>query len=282
MSSGNLPTHLYHYTSVNTLALILKSRQIKFNSLPMVDDMEEALLKEDRKNSKYIFISAWTKEEKESIAMWEMYSQGMRGVRIRLPVHIFSQYALSEEEKLYYCKDPEIARRIELNSLPVTPEKFFTSKANYSANVLGEHFIKLEPVEYTEDENLICPDVVVSNEHEYSINLSRIGRYKRSCWEFQSEWRYIAVVVPGNVLELFKMNNRMIYLFSAINANVNLPFTSDYFDIDPIKFADMEITLGPMTNDADRVIVQALTDKFNPTAVIKESALKGKIRKQWM
>ena len=33
---------LYHYTSIETLALILKNGTIKFNRLDTVDDLEEA------------------------------------------------------------------------------------------------------------------------------------------------------------------------------------------------------------------------------------------------
>lgn len=34
--------YLYHYTSIETLALILKNRTIRFNNLQNVDDPEEA------------------------------------------------------------------------------------------------------------------------------------------------------------------------------------------------------------------------------------------------
>ena len=38
----NLNVKLYHYTTLDNLALILKHRTLRFNRLDMVDDMEDA------------------------------------------------------------------------------------------------------------------------------------------------------------------------------------------------------------------------------------------------
>lgn len=35
---------LYHYTTIDTLALILKNRTIRFNRLDKVDDLEEKVV----------------------------------------------------------------------------------------------------------------------------------------------------------------------------------------------------------------------------------------------
>ncbi len=34
---------VYHYTSIETLALILKNKSIRFNRLDCVDDLEESI-----------------------------------------------------------------------------------------------------------------------------------------------------------------------------------------------------------------------------------------------
>ena len=36
-----MPKYLFHYTTIDTLALILKYKSIRFNSLKNVDDLEE-------------------------------------------------------------------------------------------------------------------------------------------------------------------------------------------------------------------------------------------------
>lgn len=46
---------IYHYTTIDSLAMIMSSRSIKFNRLDKVDDMEER-----KEPSNYIFVSCWT------------------------------------------------------------------------------------------------------------------------------------------------------------------------------------------------------------------------------
>lgn len=52
---------IYHYTSLETLALILKNRTLLFNNVKNMNDPEEVVT-EDFKNSlqDYAFISCWT------------------------------------------------------------------------------------------------------------------------------------------------------------------------------------------------------------------------------
>lgn len=49
-------TKIFHYTTIENLALILKNRNIRFNRLDHVDDREEAKIKSSGKNlSQYFF-----------------------------------------------------------------------------------------------------------------------------------------------------------------------------------------------------------------------------------
>ena len=59
-SLGAYPEWLYHYTSLESLALILQNRTIKFNSLQNVDDLEEAVTEDMGEFGKYIYASCWT------------------------------------------------------------------------------------------------------------------------------------------------------------------------------------------------------------------------------
>ena len=54
-----------------------------------------------------------------------------------------------------------------------------------------------------------------------------------------------------------------------------------YYDL---KLSDnamnnIEITLGPLRSPSEQIIVQALADKYAPSALIKESELRDKITK---
>ena len=65
---------LYHYTTLETLALILKSKTIRFNRLDRVDDLEEIAISKGVKLGQYVFVSCWTKDEEESVPLWKMYA----------------------------------------------------------------------------------------------------------------------------------------------------------------------------------------------------------------
>ena len=107
MTSGeNIPQYLYHYTSVETLALILQNRTIRFNSLDRMDDLQEKETKDIKNIGQFIYVSAWTSEEKESIPMWNMYSSLDAGVRIRLRTNPFFTYENTVQELQRVSKIP--------------------------------------------------------------------------------------------------------------------------------------------------------------------------------
>ena len=62
---------IYHYTTLETLALILKNRTLRFNNVKNMNDPEESVT-EDFKSSlqDYTFISCWTQSPEESIPLW--------------------------------------------------------------------------------------------------------------------------------------------------------------------------------------------------------------------
>ena len=65
---------IYHYTTIETLALILKNKTIRFNRLDKVDDMEEAMYGSGGLNiflGQYCFVSCWTKDDKENLSLWK-------------------------------------------------------------------------------------------------------------------------------------------------------------------------------------------------------------------
>ena len=86
--------NLFHYTSIEALALILKNKTIRFNRLDCVDDLEESMYgsgPNDIKLGQYQFVSCWTKDCEENIALWKMYTSN-KGVRICLDSDMFKTY----------------------------------------------------------------------------------------------------------------------------------------------------------------------------------------------
>ena len=74
--------YLYRYTSLESLALILKSRQIRLNPLDKMDDLQEQKTADVENLGKFVFISSWTEESDESIPMWRMYTDPRAGVHL--------------------------------------------------------------------------------------------------------------------------------------------------------------------------------------------------------
>lgn len=83
---------IHHYTTIDTLALILKNKTIRFNRLDKVDDLEENITANGVKIGQYSFVSCWTEDESESIPLWKLYTGSGIGVRISLEHEMFKVY----------------------------------------------------------------------------------------------------------------------------------------------------------------------------------------------
>lgn len=84
MNNINRTDYLYHYTSLDTLALILKNHTIRLRPLHTMDDKQEERSSDMKNIGKHFFISSWTSDAEESIPMWNLYTPLSSGVRIGL------------------------------------------------------------------------------------------------------------------------------------------------------------------------------------------------------
>ena len=110
--------YLYHYTSIETLALILSNKTLCFNNLLNVDDIEEAETSDMGKFGRFVYASCWTNDERESIPLWNLYTPDMHGVRIKLPVFPFKRYSYKKGE--YFLEnDVETYINIELSLIHI-------------------------------------------------------------------------------------------------------------------------------------------------------------------
>lgn len=261
------PKYLYHYTSIETLALILKNRNIRFNRLDNVDDLEEASTADLGNLGRYCFVSCWTSDEQEIIPFWGMYTRDMKGVRIKMPSDMFKTYEVCPsdkqinfpEEKFSHFKSEDIFKKDTLILLPWR-------------NILSK-------VEYTNNEDLIYPTILSLNpdaELGTSLNFGILGKHKRLHWSFQSEWRFKFNIVPINIEDTKTGDFRKFE--NCLNNNTNLDINCYYLDIDENKFKEMEIVMGPNTTDAEKIIVESLIKEFNPTAQLYDSILKNKVK----
>ena len=96
MDNGN--GYLYHYTNIETLALILQNHTFRFNSLDKMDDLQEQETADFKNVGLFCYISSWTDDVDESIPMWNMYTSINSGVRIKLKKHPFKFHENTADE----------------------------------------------------------------------------------------------------------------------------------------------------------------------------------------
>ncbi len=271
--------YLYHYTSIETLALILANKTICFNNLLYVDDSEEAETFDMGKFGRFVYVSCWTSDEQESIPLWNLYTSDMHGVRIRLPKFPFKKYKYKKGE---YFLDKDVDTYINLKKL-------------YNENKVDVVLTQPEliEIEYTDDIEKLYPKVrTVSSEEDLrkylnegkiendifkvKYSFTELGRYKRKEWSFQKEWRYIYSVSPVGLKELnsstFEKHREIIRRIE--DKEYEPAYSRMFFDLDDKALENIEVLCGPKMNDAEKIIVKTLLNQYCPNGIYKESKLK--------
>lgn len=272
----DIPDYLYHYTSIETLAFILKYKTIRFNRLDLVDDPEESLTKDLGVLGRFCFVSCWTSMAEESIPMWYMYSKNMKGVRIKLPIFPFKEYIYKPYSQQWTKKNEVVERSDEYeeeNYSSYIDLDYFFSK-NCSTPSLKENI--LSNVIYTTDEGLIYPHVLENIDGGVNIHIDKLGIYKRKYWEFQQELRYKIFVSPFCPNDIVDATPEKINEIAKRFVTSSLLFNDIFLSLDDDKFKDMEIRLGPKVSDAEKIIVESLVKEYNLSAIVTKSVLKIK------
>lgn len=271
------PEYLYHYTNIDTLALILKNKTIRFNSLDQMDDPQEKDTADLKTIGNLCYISSWTDDRTESIPMWKMYSSLETGVRIRLKANPF---------KLHSNPISDLAKAF--NAIP-TPDSTGEPPKSYIpiAEMVRNNFYSIQAtkgdflhkVEYTSDKSNLYPTIVSSDDEKVHFDLGKLGKYKNTHWKFQNEWRYIFTILP---LDLTQSPDKSLESLTQIVAALlqgksKQPFTHYDMSIDDFAFSQMEITLSPRITAGSKIIVESLIEKYNPSATVIDSSLIGLI-----
>lgn len=248
-----LPQKLYHYTSINNLALILQSRSIRFGRLDKVNDPTEGLASDFQSMAHYIFISSWTANEIEDFALWNMYTPSMRGVRIELPVPLFPSFNIGNK----------------ISNCLVSDQEYVDYKKGYF--IVGAENTPVQII-YSDDKNLLYPPIKVKD----GLHLKTLSKYKRLIWRVEQEYRYQLNIVPidqginpeqvGNSYSRF------------ISKNIAPPMDSYFLKLSNEAFTNMKIRLSPRLLAGDKTIIDALVQSFNPSARVEDSVSSGLIR----
>ena len=284
---NNTPDFLYHYTSIDGLAHILSSKKIRFSRLDALDDINEGQSEDGLDWRKYFFISCWTSDHEESIPLWHMYTPNMKGVRIKLPKNMF-------KENLIPLSDfPSFINIADTSSLPAGADIKVKCKMPYE-DLHGEDYFVMPTsfnsdvwplkVIYTDDLKLLRQQILIRDRKndQTILNMAEVARYKSKAWEFQKEWRFkihchnAAPRSLKNKVSEDTYYSLMLKELSSINKGVSQQHL--FMNLSDEALEEIEITLGPKVDEAQRIIIKSLIACFCPKASFKDSALTGTIR----
>ena len=262
-SQKESPEFLYHYTSINNFALILKNKTIRFSCLENLNDLSEAETSDLGRFGKYVFVSCWTDTKEEHIPLWNLYTPNMAGIRIKLPADPFERYEFKgDKNKGTFGYYPD----------SIVPEEEMISK-NYM--VFPASF-KLHEISYTDDVTLLKPTVYKKTNEGETFQLELLGKHKAKEWTFEQEWRYLFWIVPSIPVDPSDKHYKERYsraFREAINAR-ELPINQYFLKIRDNAFEQMEVVLGPKHTEGNLITVDALLKTYNPKAKLKLSTLK--------
>lgn len=189
---------IYHYTSIESLALVLKTRKLRFTRLDGVDDVREAQAHAGVNFGKFFFffVSCWTQQSEESIPRWSMYSRDMQGVRLQLPAFPFTNDPLRP-------KPGWGGIEWQGDLLSPLPFEVLWGPSYFIAPMFlkREHFAG--PVEYVPSVSEVYAHSIHREVHpDGRVNIKIDGlpllpRRKSVEWSFQKEYRFSLFVLPS-------------------------------------------------------------------------------------
>lgn len=271
------PSTLYHYTNLETLALILENRTIRLMPLTGVDDRQESMTADSSRIASFVFVSCWTDDSKESIPMWRMYASLEAGVRIALPSFPFEFYPLTANTiKAATGSLPKKPYHITQGIRSVIPPKDLYNGFYYAPSEQGINEI-LHKVTYTDDTEKLYPRIVTRDTNQLHLWLTEIGVFKSTYWKFQKEWRYIVWSLPEDPLERkVPLFEQMLRIIEGLN-NGTLKPSFDYYDLKIREDAlrEIKVTLSPKMSGGNRVLAKTLLEKHGLLNALEESSLTG-------
>lgn len=263
---------IYHYTNIETLALILKNKTIRFNRLDQVDDLEEGQSEcSGIKVGQYIFVSCWTEDPEESIPLWRMYTDKGVGVRIGLEKDMFKTYTYNDgdvingvtmEGKVKTLLSPEMLAMTSLFILPCFNDGVFYRNMQYVPNVA----------------DAMKNAVTRNSDGSISYELSKLGAFKNLRWSFQKESRFVLNIYPKPSTISTGDEIFATWLYSAINQGIPSSIHCYDLDLDIKALNSIDITLCPNMSEGNKILVESLCKTYLHNVVPKESTLTNIIK----
>ena len=262
---------IYHYTSVQSLALILEIKKIRFTRIDSLDDIKEIDGLPDRLK-KAVFVSCWTEDDQENISLWSLYTQ-MKGVRISLPQEMFNKYYIKAGDYGNWGYGLDIISPLPLEKIRtdeyVIFNPFWLEDGFYKKILYSDLYVENRRKLYNIDS---AGNIDINTTQDLFIN-------KDSIWAFQKESRFYLIAVPLPPLNLFKDRaTQMLSINSIGQGHLDNYFSYIDVDLNNEVLNNIVIRLSPTCSNVDRIIVESLLYKYTSKGVIEDSNLKNTIR----
>ena len=262
----NTPAVLYHYASLETLALILRNRTIRFSRLDKVDDPQEQRSADSQNLGKMKLVSCWTSADEESIPMWREYAGAECGVRIQMMSYPFKKYSISKES-LNKLSSEAVLNVLggSVDGLHLPLEDFWDK--DYLFYETARNINMLHKVEYTNDKSLLFPKVISTfGNGGFEAKILALGVHKATAWSYQQEWRYILSAIPIGIATVNNVQIDQIQRANDVILDQCDPGIPPYYDlvISDEAFSSMKIVSSPKMTPGNRVILDALVEKYAP------------------
>ena len=123
---------------------------------------------------------------------------------------------------------------------------------------------------YSDKERIFKKETSTPTQKSWEYQVDAVFNTKATCWAFEKEIRFILL---GCSLEPAKNKNNWQLVFNNITKKKSV--SSSFVDL--ILFDDffnnLTITTGPFQSEAEKIIVQALVQKYNSNIKVLESNL---------
>lgn len=261
---------IYHYTSIENLALILKHKTIRFNRLDHMDDpCEKTFLMNQLDWSPYTYVSCWTENPNESIPLWHMYTNGGKGVRIGIDQDFIDwdkqsiAFSVPSRQRHHksISKDSSGAVSVTFN-----PTRIYRPLSDDMCYHKVDYVNENEYLDYEQRVGRVSSFIEIDED----LMRKYAGRMRKDKWAFQDESRFIIYAVPYTSTDPVVTHNDFINLI-----RLNIPNKVPFIDV-PIKIhklRDIEVTLGPNIEEGQGILAKAVLNKYAPGAQLLFSSL---------
>lgn len=269
---------LHHYTTVNTLALILRHQTLRFTRLDQFDDVTEGRSLGSFPVGARMFASCWSAANEESIPQWAMYGDAMRGVRISLSPDPFIWHPID-------IRWHEMFQFIELEA-PFSVEEMLSPNITLIPTAQMKETFG-QPVRYVPDVTTAIEGLATASNID-TVTLfgegNEIALFKSDAWAFQQEYRFVLIASPGPTVPFLGdpsayIESRRAWQKNGVNLLTDIPNRLHIdLKLDHSALMCAEILVGPLAPPGTIEIVDSLVAKFAAGAIVKSSSLSGAIR----